>query len=91
MADYIQTDRTPELFDFMIISLGKSIYSHYNDDNLIMFNFITHNWFTSNTDYSTNKLSLTNEEFKYFMELKTLGLVLTESLVLTYLNQEKKG
>jgi len=90
MGDYIQTVRTPELFDFMITALGKSAYPHYKDENLILFNCITHNWFTNKTEYSTNKLSLTNEQFKYFMELKTLGVVLTESIVLTYLNQEKK-
>lgn len=90
MADYIQTDRTPELFDFMIIILGKSAYPHYKDENLIFFNFITGNWFTSETEYGLRNIHLTNEQFKYFMELKVLGVVLTESIVLTYLNQEKK-
>lgn len=90
MSNYLQTNNTPELFDFMITTLGKSAYPHYKDENLIMFNFITHNWFTNKANYSTDNISLTNEQFKYFMELKTLGVVLTESIVLTYLNQEKK-
>lgn len=64
---------------------GASIY-----DNYITFNFIANTWFTLNTINENISVNVSPDDFKYFIELHSIGVNVTHELILATLEELTK-
>lgn len=87
----IYTENTKEVFSFLQAVLGKSfrdLASIY--DNYITFNFIANTWFTLDHVNENISVNVSPDDFKYFIELHSIGVNVTHELILATLEELTK-